>query len=51
MAESSLLFNPVGFCPSVSEYHDNLTNLHHLVKPQDRVKRRLDGRNDRQRKD
>jgi len=46
-----LLFNAVGFCPNVSEYHNKLIDPHNLVKPQDRVKRRLDGRTDRQRKD
>jgi hypothetical protein len=48
MAESSLFFNGVGFCPSVSGYHDKLTNLHHLVKPQEGVERRLYDGTDRQ---
>jgi hypothetical protein len=38
-----LFFNGVDFCPSVSEYRDNLTDPHYLVKPQEGVERRLDG--------
>ena len=42
----------MGFYLTVSKYYDNLTDLHHdLVKPQDRVERRLYGGNDRQRED
>jgi len=48
MAESSLLLNGVDFCPRVNEYHDRLTDLHHLVEPQDGVERRLDGRTNHQ---
>jgi len=51
MAESSLFFNGVDFCPRISEYRDRLTDLRHLVGPQEGVERRLDDRTDRQCKD
>jgi hypothetical protein len=48
MVESSLFFNNVGFCPSVSGYHDKLADPHHLLKSQEGVERRLHDGTDRQ---
>jgi hypothetical protein len=42
MTESSLCFNGVGFCPSVSGYRNKPIDLRYLVKPQEGVERRLD---------
>jgi len=36
-----LFFNGVYFCQNVSEYRDKPTDLHHLVKLQEGVERRL----------
>ena len=48
MAESSLFFKGVDFYPSISEYHNKLTDSHHLVKTQEGVERRLGDRTGRQ---
>ena len=41
-----MFFGDVDFCPSVSEYHDKLADLHHLMKVQEGVERRLEDRSD-----
>ena len=51
IAESSFFFPAGDFCPGVSEHHDGLTEMRHLMKLQEDIERRLDERTDHQRKE